>query len=102
VRWWDGFGEHGFLTKLRSEQLRDLGPTLSAQATFSLLQGIETLPQRLDAHLANARAVAGGLEADPRVSEVPWPGLTSHPHHERAARYLPLGPGAVFTARRRR
>ena len=97
VRWWDNFGGYGFLTKLRSEQLRDIGPALSAQSAFALLQGIETLPQRMDAHLANARVVAEWLEADPRVTDVAWPGLASHPHHERARRYLPLGPGAVFS-----
>jgi O-acetylhomoserine (thiol)-lyase len=96
VRWWANFGEYGFLTKLRSEQLRDIGPALSAQSAFQLLQGIETLPQRLDAQLANARAVAEWLDADPRVSYVLWAGLPSHPHHERAQKYLPLGPGAVF------
>ena len=96
LRWWDNFGEYGFLTKLRSEQLRDIGPSLSAQAAFQLLQGVETLPQRIDAHLAGARAVAEWLDADPRVSFVTWAGLESHPHHERAAKYLPLGPGSVF------
>ena len=96
VRWWENFGEYGFLTKLRSEQLRDIGPALSPQSAFNLLQGVETLPQRLDAHLANARLVAEWLEADPRVSYVNWAGLPSHPHHERARHYLPLGPGAVF------
>ncbi len=96
VRWWENFGEYGFLTKLRSEQLRDIGPSLSAQAAFQLLQGVETLPQRMDAHVANARAVAQWLEADPRIGYVNWAGLPSHPHHERARRYLPAGPGAVF------
>jgi O-acetylhomoserine (thiol)-lyase len=99
VKWWENFGEYGFLTKLRSEQLRDIGPSLSAQSAFQLLQGVETLPQRLDAHLANARAVAEWLEADPRVTSVHWAGLPSHPHHERAQRYLPLGPGSVFAFR---
>src|SRR5690606_18998528 len=51
---------------------------------------------RMDAHVANARAVAEWLEADPRVAYVNWAGLPSHPHHERARRYFPLGPGAVF------
>lgn len=96
IRWWDNFGEYGFLTKLRSEQLRDIGPALSPQAAFNLLQGIETLPQRIDAHVANARIVAEWLYGDPRVSFVTWAGLPDHPHHERAQRYLPLGPGSVF------
>ena len=96
IKWWDNFGEYGFLTKLRSEQLRDIGPSLNPQAAFTLLQGIETLPQRMDAHLANARIVAEWLRTDPRVSFVTWAGLDDHPHAERARRYLPLGPGAVF------
>ena len=99
VRWWENFGEYGFLTKLRSEQLRDIGPALSAQSAFQLLQGVETLPQRLDAHLANAREVATWLESDPRIASVLWAGLPSHPHHKRAQRYLPLGPGSVLAFR---
>jgi O-acetylhomoserine (thiol)-lyase len=96
IRWWDNFGEYGFLTKLRSEQLRDIGPALSPQSAFQLLQGVETLPQRIDAHLAGARIVAQWLRDDPRVSYVTWAGLPDHPHVERARRYLPLGPGSVF------
>ncbi len=97
VSWWQNFGEYGFLTKLRAEQLRDTGPTLSAQSAFQLLQGVETLPQRMDAHLAGARAVAQWLDADPRVAWVAWAGLESHPHHQRARKYLPLGPGSIFS-----
>lgn len=96
ISWWGNFGEYGFLTKLRSEQLRDIGPTLSAQSAFTLLQGVETLPQRIDAHVANARVVAEWLASDPRVSFVTWAGLEGHPHRERAQKYFPLGPGSVF------
>ncbi|GAA1911618.1 O-acetylhomoserine aminocarboxypropyltransferase/cysteine synthase [Microbacterium aoyamense] len=96
IKWWDNFGEYGFLTKLRTEQLRDIGPALSPQSAFQLLQGVETLPQRIDAHLANARIVAEWLDSDPRVSFVTWAGLPDHPHHDRAKTYLPLGPGSVF------
>ncbi len=97
LSWWGNFGEYGFLTKLRSEQLRDIGAALPAQSAFQLIQGVETLPQRMDAHLANARTVAEWLEADDRITYVRWAGLPSHPHHERAARYTPTGPGAVFS-----
>jgi O-acetylhomoserine (thiol)-lyase len=96
VRWWDNFGEYGFLTKLRSEQLRDVGASLSPMSAFLLLQGVETLPQRMTEHLANARTVAAWLEADDRVSYVRWAGLPSSPHHAKAERYTPMGPGAVF------
>jgi O-acetylhomoserine (thiol)-lyase len=97
ISWWGNFGEYGFLTKLRSEQLRDIGPTLSAQSAFQLLQGVETLAQRVDEHLRNAQAVAEWLQADERVAWVSYAGLESHPHHERAKKYLPKGPGSVFS-----
>lgn len=97
LTWWGNFGEYGFLTKLRAEQLRDVGATLAPHSAFLLLQGVETLPQRMEAHMAGARAVAEWLDADPRVSWVRWAGLPGHPDHARAARYLPKGPGAVFS-----
>lgn len=96
LTWWGNFGEFGFLTKLRAEQLRDVGPTLSPHSAFLLLQGVETLPFRMAAHVVNAQRVAEWLAADPRVSYVRYAGLPDHPHHDRARRYLPEGPGAVF------
>ena len=83
LSWWDNFGEFAFCTRLRAEQLRDLGPTLSPFNAFLLLQGVETLPQRMDAHLANAREVADALCRNSGVSWVRWAGLADHPHHER-------------------
>ncbi|WP_028925794.1 O-acetylhomoserine aminocarboxypropyltransferase/cysteine synthase family protein [Pseudonocardia acaciae] len=97
LSWWGNFQEFGFLTKVRSEQLRDMGPAMSPHSAFLLIQGVETLPQRMEAHVANARVVAEWLAADPRVSYVRWAGLPDHPHHDRAAKYTPLGPGAVFS-----
>ncbi|MHA7210263.1 O-acetylhomoserine aminocarboxypropyltransferase/cysteine synthase family protein [Arthrobacter sp. MDT1-65] len=97
IQWWANFGEYGFLTKLRTEQLRDIGPALSPMSAFQLLQGVETLAQRLDEHLENAQAVAEWLQADPRVEYVNYAGLPTHVHHERAKTYLPQGPGSVFS-----
>jgi len=97
LSWWGNFGEFGFLTKLRAEQLRDIGASLSPHSAFLLLQGVETLPQRMREHVANARRVAEWLTADERVAWVAYAGLPDHPHHERALRYLPEGPGAVFS-----
>ncbi len=95
---WNGnFGEYAFLTRLRGEQLRDIGPVLSAQSAFQLAQGVETLPLRMQSHVDNARVVAEWLEQDARIERVSWAGLPSHPHHERAAKYLPKGPGSVFS-----
>ncbi|KHE75194.1 O-acetylhomoserine aminocarboxypropyltransferase [Kocuria marina] len=96
VTWWGNFGEYGFLTKLRSEQLRDIGASLTPQAAWNLLQGVETLPQRMDAHVANAQEVVQWLATDPRISYVNYAGLEDHPHHERAQKYLPHGIGSVF------
>ncbi|MDG2027326.1 MAG: O-acetylhomoserine aminocarboxypropyltransferase/cysteine synthase [Acidimicrobiales bacterium] len=97
LRWWDNFGEYAFCSKLRAEQLRDVGATLAPFNSFLFLQGIETLPQRMDAHVANAQAVAEWLDADPRVSWVAYAGLPDSPSHALAQKYLPKGPGAVFT-----
>jgi O-acetylhomoserine (thiol)-lyase len=97
LSWWGNFGEYGFLTKLRSEQLRDIGATLSPHSAFLLLQGVETLPQRMAEHVANARQVVRWLAADERVAWVRYAGLEDHQHHDRAVRYTPQGPGSVFS-----
>ncbi|MGO1523716.1 MAG: O-acetylhomoserine aminocarboxypropyltransferase/cysteine synthase family protein [Nesterenkonia sp.] len=97
LSWWGNFGEYGFLTKLRAEQLRDFGPSLTPQAAFQLIQGVETLPQRMAEHTANAQWVAEWLQADDRVSYVNFSGLPSHPHHERAKELLPEGVSSVFS-----
>lgn len=96
LSWHGNFGEYAFLTRLRAEQLRDVGPALAPHSAFLLAQGVETLPFRMQAHVDNARAVAEWLDADPRVEFVNWAGLPAHPHHERAKKYLPKGPGSVF------
>ncbi|MCS4275370.1 O-acetylhomoserine (thiol)-lyase [Mycetocola sp. BIGb0189] len=96
LEWSGNFGEYAFLTRLRAEQLRDIGPALPAHSAFLLAQGVETLPLRMRAHVDNARIVAEWLAADPRVEAVNWAGLPDHPHHERAAKYFPSGPGSVF------
>jgi O-acetylhomoserine (thiol)-lyase len=97
IKWWDNFGEYGFLTKLRTEQLRDIGPALAPHSAFLLLQGVETLPQRMEEHVANAQEIANRLHSDPRIAWVSYSGLPGHPHHQRALEYTPRGPGAVFS-----
>jgi O-acetylhomoserine (thiol)-lyase len=97
LQWSGNFGEYAFLTRLRAEQLRDIGPTLAPHSAFLLALGVETLPYRIQAHVDNARTVAEWLEADPRIEHVWWAGLPNHPHHDRAAKYLPKGPGSVFS-----
>jgi len=97
LNWHGNFGEYAFLTRLRAEQLRDIGPALSPHSAWLLAQGVETLPYRLQAHVDNAKIVAEWLENDQRIEFVNWAGLASHPHYERARKYLPKGPGAVFS-----
>jgi O-acetylhomoserine (thiol)-lyase len=97
LNWHGNFGEYAFLTRLRAEQLRDIGPALSPHSAWLLALGVETLPFRLQAHVDNARIVAEWLDADPRIEFVNWAGLAAHPHHDRAEKYLPKGPGSVFS-----
>jgi O-acetylhomoserine (thiol)-lyase len=97
LNWHGIFGEYAFLTRLRAEQLRDIGPTLAPHSAWLLAQGVETLPFRIQAHVDNARIVAEWLDADPRIEAVNWAGLPAHPHHDRANKYLPKGPGSVFS-----
>ena len=97
LNWHGNFGEYAFLTRLRAEQLRDIGPMLAPHSAWQLAQGVETLPFRMQAHVENAQTVAEWLDADARIEFVDYAGLPSHPHHERAAKYLPKGPGSVFS-----
>ena len=97
VSWWENFGEFGFLTKLRSEQLRDIGAALSPLSAFLLVQGVETLAQRMREHVINAKEVANWLASDSRIEWVKYAGLANHPHNALAKKYLPEGPGSVFS-----
>ena len=96
LRFFDTFGHYAFLMKLRAETLRDTGACISPMNSFLLLQGLETLSLRMDRHVANAQAIAAYLETHPKVNRVHYAGLESHPHFERAKKYLPKGPGAVM------
>ncbi|MEE8173403.1 MAG: O-acetylhomoserine aminocarboxypropyltransferase [Alphaproteobacteria bacterium] len=91
------FGDFGFTMKTRAVALRDYGPTMAPMAAWNLLQGVETLPLRMERHCSNAQTVAEYLEAHPQVSWVSYAGLESSPFHDLAKKYLPKGCGAVFT-----
>jgi O-acetylhomoserine (thiol)-lyase len=91
------FGDFGFSMKTRAVALRDFGPTMAPMNAFMTITGIETLPLRMDRHVANAQAVAEFLEAHPLVEWVSYAGLKSNPFHALARKYLPKGPGSVFT-----
>ncbi|HET9039571.1 MAG TPA: O-acetylhomoserine aminocarboxypropyltransferase/cysteine synthase family protein [Gemmatimonadales bacterium] len=93
----EAFGPAAFIIKMRVQLLRDLGPALSPFNSFLFLQGLETLPLRIQRHSSNALAVAQWLAQDSRVEWVSYPGLESHPEHGNAARYLTGGFGGVLT-----
>ena len=90
-------GPTAFITKLRTQMLRDYGPCISPFNSFMILQGIETLSLRMRKHCDNALAVAKFLEGHPMVEKVHYPGLESSRYHKLAQKYLPKGSSAVFT-----
>jgi O-acetylhomoserine (thiol)-lyase len=91
------FGDFGFTMKARAVALRDFGPSMAPMNAFLTLTGIETLPVRMERHVANALEVARFLEAHPKVAWVSYAGLQSSPWRALAAKYLPRGAGSVFT-----
>jgi O-acetylhomoserine (thiol)-lyase len=86
-----------FLLRARREGLRDFGACMSPATAFQILQGVETLPLRMERHVANTRKVIDFLVAQPGVGSIAYPELESHPDHALAKRLLPLGAGAVFS-----
>ncbi len=91
-----GAGLPPFAIKARVQVLRDIGACQSPFNSWQTIQGIETLSLRMERHVQNAQAVAECLEGHPKVSWVKYPGLKSHPDHERAKKYLPKGAGAIL------
>jgi O-acetylhomoserine (thiol)-lyase len=91
------FGNIQFIVRARVEGLRDLGPALSPFNSFLFIQGLETLSLRVQRHCENTLALAHWLERHPQVAWVSYPGLESHPQHQRARKYLRNGFGAVLT-----
>ncbi len=86
-----------FLLRARREGLRDFGACLSPHSAWLILQGIETLPLRMERHMANTAKVVEFLASHPLVSRVGHPLLESHPSHALAQKLLPRGAGSVFT-----
>ena len=97
VSYTEAFGPLAFILKLRVQGLRDLGPALSPFNAWQLIQGLETLPVRIERHSQNALAVAQWLQDRPEIEWVSYPGLASHASHEVAARVLSGGFGGLVT-----
>jgi O-acetylhomoserine (thiol)-lyase len=90
------FGNLAFILKLRVQGLRDLGASLSPFNSFLFLQGLETLPLRMERHSQNALAVAKYLSEHEKVAWVSYPGLPGHPSYALAQKYLPKGQSGIL------
>lgn len=97
LTFWDNFREYGYLMRARVEVLRDIGATLSPFNSYLLLLGLETLSLRMQRHVENARAVAEHLVSHPLVEWVRYPIFDDNQWTALAKKYVPDGPGAVFS-----
>ena len=93
----DATAPAAFVTYIRAILLRDTGATISPFNAFLLLQGIETLPLRLDRHAENTTKVVEFLKNHPKVAKVNHPSLEDHPDHELYKKYFPKDGGSIFT-----
>jgi O-acetylhomoserine (thiol)-lyase len=97
LNFWENFREYGYLMRARVEVMRDVGASMSPFHAFLLLLGLETLSLRMQRHVDNTATVARFLNDHPAVSWVRYPIFDDNPWTELAQKYLPEGPGAVFT-----
>ena len=97
VRFFETFGDFAYTMKARMEVMRVFGPTLAPFNAWQLMQGLETLPVRMERHCRNAMAVATFLESHPAVAWVNYPGLKSNRYHALVNRYMPKGAGALLS-----
>ncbi len=88
VKFYETFGDFGFTMRARMETLRVYGAALAATSAWQILQGIETLPLRMERHCTNALRVAEHLRSHPKVSWVNYPGLPEHPQHALVQRQM--------------
>jgi O-acetylhomoserine (thiol)-lyase len=96
VQYVEALGPLAYIIKARVQLLRDLGPAASPFNDWLFLQGLETLPLRMERHSQNALRVAEFLEGHSAVSWVSYPGLANHPQHDLAQKYFTHGYGAIL------
>lgn len=97
INFYEEFGPTAMTAKLRAEMMYNFGPCLSPTNAFHLLQGIETLPLRMQRHIENTNALLSYLSAHDDVAWVRHPHLETHPQHELAKRLMPKGAGSIIT-----
>ena len=93
----DVAGAAAFVTRIRAVLLRDTGAAISPFNAWILLQGVESLPLRIERHVTNALKVVDYLSHHPKVASVSHPSLPSHRSHALYNRYFPEGGGSIFT-----
>lgn len=93
----DVAGDAAFVTRIRAVILRDTGATISPFNAWILLQGVESLPLRIERHIENTIKVVDFLTRHPKVKSVSHPSLESHPDHALYLKYFPKGAGSIFT-----
>ncbi len=93
----DVAGAAAFVTRIRAVILRDTGATISPFNAWILLQGVESLPLRIERHIENTLKVVDFLTRHPKVKSVSHPSLESHPDHALYLKYFPKGAGSIFT-----
>ncbi len=93
----EAFGPAAFIGRARTVPLRNTGSALSPMSAFMLMQGIETLPLRMERHCENAIAVARYLENHPKVEWVNYAGLESDPFYDLAQKYFDGKPSSLMT-----
>ena len=93
----EAFEAAAYIGRARTVPLRNTGSALSAMAAWQILQGLETLPLRMERHCDNAMAVAKFLEDHPKVSWVKYGGLESNEYHELAKKYTDGKPSSLLT-----
>jgi O-acetylhomoserine (thiol)-lyase len=96
LRYVEALGPIAYIIKARVQLMRDIGAALSPFNDWLFLQGLETLPLRMERHSQNALRIAEFLETHPSVDWVSYPGLASHPQYELAAKYHTHGYGAII------
>ena len=93
----DVAGPAAFVTRIRAVILRDTGAAISPFNAWILLQGVESLPLRIERHTQNALKVVDFLSKHPKVAKVNHPALPDHPDHALYERYFPNGAASIFT-----
>ncbi|MGB2050920.1 MAG: O-acetylhomoserine aminocarboxypropyltransferase [Candidatus Puniceispirillaceae bacterium] len=96
INFHEEFGPAAFTAKLRAEAMYNFGPCLSPTNAFHILQGLETLPLRMQRHMDNTRALLDFLSTHEDVAWVRHPDLPDHPGHDIAKRLMPRGAGSII------